>query len=66
MTPQEIRNWNKEFEVNHLSDKVWQIRASIELAAQLAQLNENLVYITSRNLKVEVEPGQYPIRIEKP
>jgi hypothetical protein len=38
-----------------------------EIAAQLAQLNEGLQYLTedSRPFQVQIVPGQYPIFVEK-
>ena len=40
-----------------------QVRALYEIAAQLAQLNEGMEYLTERPIRVQVETGNYPLEV---
>jgi hypothetical protein len=41
MTALEIRKWDKDFERSELSEGVYSARALIEIAAQLAEMNQS-------------------------
>jgi len=57
MTAEEIR----KYPVGYESSTAEMLR---EIAAQLAELNQAIS--DTNYLRVQVEPGQYPIRIDKP
>ena len=66
MTANEIREWHKAFERQDVTAEVARARARIEIAAQLAELNENIANLRNHQIPfpVQIEPGQYPIVTE--
>jgi hypothetical protein len=76
MSPDEIRQLNADCQAKGLKSgntaaheaalKSLHLDLLAEIAAQLAQLNNGLETLTSANyLRVQVEPGQYPIVVEE-
>ena len=65
MTADEIRELAIKPTKNAKEEGDIGIRILAEIAAQLAQLNAGLETITGyQTLKVQIEPGQYPIVVE--
>ena len=48
MTANEIRDWHKAFERQDVTAEVARARARIEIAAQLAELNENIANLRNQ------------------
>jgi hypothetical protein len=45
MTPEKIREWDKTFDDKAVTAEVARARARIEIAAQLSELNQNMLKV---------------------
>jgi hypothetical protein len=57
MTAEEIRKWHSAFERQDVTAEVARARARIEIAAQLAEMNEHLAKIANPLIVVDQEAG---------